>query len=245
MAPTVGDLSDPYGYFMRNPRPGGDRVCPRCFGFKRTTYNLCRPCSGQPAYCDAIVPITYSLNRGQMHLALRDYKDGQTNETRRKFTLDLAAVLWRFLDDHERCVAAKAGVGSFDVVTIVPPGKAIPDRPRVLLREIVGRICVPTASRYRETLVRTTVPASDHQYTEGRFDATETLAGDSVLLIDDTWTTGASVQDAARALKQAGASAVGHVALGRHVGDAYEDHNEIFDGLPKPFDWNICAVHNS
>ena len=39
----------------------------------------------------------------------------------------------------------------------------------------------------------------------------------SVLLIDDTWTTGANAQSAAAALKRAGAGAVAAVVIGRHV----------------------------
>jgi orotate phosphoribosyltransferase len=46
------------------------------------------------------------------------------------------------------------------------------------------------------------------------------VAGAGVLLIDDTWVSGASAQSAAAALKAAGARRVALVVLGRHVDPA-------------------------
>ena len=43
------------------------------------------------------------------------------------------------------------------------------------------------------------------------------LDGARVLLLDDTWATGASVQSAAMTLRAAGAAAVAAVVLGRHL----------------------------
>jgi orotate phosphoribosyltransferase len=43
------------------------------------------------------------------------------------------------------------------------------------------------------------------------------LTGASILLLDDTWTSGGTAQSAAVALKRAGARSVAVVVLGRHV----------------------------
>jgi len=45
-----------------------------------------------------------------MHLALRNYKDGDSTAIRRHDAIRLAAILWRFLRDHELCIASAAGV---------------------------------------------------------------------------------------------------------------------------------------
>jgi hypothetical protein len=50
-----------------------------------------------------------------------------------------------------------------------------------------------------------------------RFQATDLLPGATVLLLDDTWVSGASAQSAAVALKLAGAAAVAVVVAGRHL----------------------------
>jgi orotate phosphoribosyltransferase len=63
-----------------------------------------------------------------------------------------------------------------------------------------------------------------------------------VLLIDDTWTTGGSVQAAACALKHAGARRVGVVVIGRHINREYGENDERLRELP-PFSWDTCAVH--
>jgi orotate phosphoribosyltransferase len=46
------------------------------------------------------------------------------------------------------------------------------------------------------------------------------VAGADVLLVDDTWVSGASAQSAAAALKAAGARRVALVVIGRHVDPA-------------------------
>ena len=50
-----------------------------------------------------------------------------------------------------------------------------------------------------------------------RFQATGLPPGATVLLLDDTWVSGASAQSAAVALKLAGAAAVAVVVVGRHL----------------------------
>jgi hypothetical protein len=50
-----------------------------------------------------------------------------------------------------------------------------------------------------------------------RFQATGLPPGAAVLLLDDTWVSGASAQSAAVALKLAGAAAVAVVVVGRHL----------------------------
>ena len=51
----------------------------------------------------------------------------------------------------------------------------------------------------------------------GRFCAPRPLAGQAVLLLDDTWTSGGTAQSAAVALKRAGARSVAVVVAGRHL----------------------------
>jgi adenine/guanine phosphoribosyltransferase-like PRPP-binding protein len=70
------------------------------------------------------------------------------------------------------------------------------------------------------------------------------LSATNVLLIDDTWTTGSNAQSAAFALKDAGASTVGFVVIGRYVAREYEDHGARLDALPRPFRWETCAHHD-
>ena len=80
----------------------------------------------------------------QLHHALRSYKriGGAAG---RRLALELASVLWRFLDAHEQCVASAAGTDRFELVTTVPSGTQIQDANHPL-RAIVGEIVTPLAS---------------------------------------------------------------------------------------------------
>jgi hypothetical protein len=62
-----------------------------------------------------------------------------------------AAILWKFLDAHEQCVAAAAGVDSFDLVTTVPSSTPEKDEQRSNFRTIVGW-CEPISERYERVI---------------------------------------------------------------------------------------------
>ncbi len=200
---------------MRNPAAPGGSVCPICRTFHDPAYETCIACSRQPNNLDAFVPITYSVHAGQMHDALRGYKDDSRREVRRFHAVRLTAILWRFLENHEQCVAAAAGVDRFDLVSTVPSKDTERDEQRQHLRIIVGQWCHPTADRWQRVLMPTDPPILDRSFSEARYVANIGVRGRRVLLIDDTWTTGSAMQSAAAALRQAGARAVAGVVIGR------------------------------
>ena len=65
-----------------------------------------------------------------------------------------------------------------------------------------------------------------------------------MLLLDDSWVSGASAQSAAAALKRAGARRVAVVVLGRHVDPADRLGGPLAARLaPAPYHPAKCAVH--
>ena len=84
---------------------------------------------------------------------------------------------------------------------------------------------------------------ADREFDPRRFEVTRRLSGESVLLIDDTWTTGASAQSAAAALAEAGAGAVAAVVIGRYLNRDWHENDRRLRALPRPFQWDICAHH--
>lgn len=238
---TVTELSDPYANFMLNPQsPRSPAVCGVCTTFTdgRST---CYPCGHRARFADAVLPVSYSVGLGQLHTALRQYKRGHARAAR-QFGAQLSAVMWRFLGLHESCLARAARVDRFSVVTTVPSGTAERDASHPLHR-IVGEVVRPTRERYRRLLARSGTPVSERTIDPGKFNPTMELDGEAVLLVDDTWTTGASVQSAAAALKTAGAGAVGVLVIGRHINDAYGDNARRLREIPRPYDWECCALH--
>jgi hypothetical protein len=235
--PTVVELSAPYANFMLGPRRGPD-VCAQCFnltdGFRR-----CYGCAHGGRFLDAMVPISYSVAGEQLHHALAGYKrlDGAIA---RRLAFGLAAVLWRHLALHESCLERASAVSGFGLVTIVPSSSLRPEAPHPL-HQLVSLVD-PVRDRYVRLLRRSNVPATAHQFNRHKYEAIRDLSGESVLLLDDTWTRGANAQSAAAALKSAGAAHVAAVVIGRHVNRGWGHNDRQLRSLPRPFDWQACAL---
>src|SRR5450755_875795 len=239
--PTVAELTGLYSNFMIGPRPGPD-VCSQCFNFT-DGFPRCYACTHGESWLDAVVPISYSVAREQLHHALAGYKrlDG---EVARRLEVALAAVLWRYLAAHERCVARASGGERFELVTTVPSSDLARDE-RHPLRRVVGELCGPTRDRYERLLRRSGAAVPERAFSTEKFEPARTLDGHSVLLIDDTWTTGGNAQSAAAALRRAGAGRIAAVVIGRHLNREWGHNDRRLRELARPFDWGRCAVHGA
>jgi hypothetical protein len=236
--PSVAELTALYTNFMFGPRPGPE-VCDRCFNFTRG-FDRCYACNHNQAWLGAIAPISYSVAHEQLHHALRLYKRiGGT--AGRRLTLELSSVLWRYLDAHERCVARAAGVDHFELITTVPSGEEARDESHPL-RAIVGEIVAPTVGRHERLLRRSTTEVAPHDFESRKFEPVRALDGEPVLLIDDTWTTGASAQGAAAALRKAGSGPVAAIVIGRHLNREWHENDGRLRGITRPFDWERCVL---
>jgi hypothetical protein len=236
--PTVAELTELYANFMLGPRRGPD-LCTRCFNFTRG-YELCYACAQGQRWLDAMIPVSYSVAREQLHHALAEYKR-LSGELARRLTIELAAVLWRFLAEHERCLATAAGVHALELVTTVPSGDRGRDEHHPL-RWMAGEVIGLTRERHQRLLERSAIEAPRREFDARRFRTSRHLDGQAVLLIDDTWTTGASAQSAAAALKSAGAGSVAAVVIGRHLNREWHENDRRLRGITRPFDWNRCGL---
>jgi predicted amidophosphoribosyltransferase len=237
--PTVGELTAVYGNFLLGPRHGPE-VCAVCFNFT-DGYERCYGCSHGELWLDAVCPISYSVAHEQLHHALWGYKrlDG---DVARRLTVELAAVVWRHLTGHERCLAQASGTTeAFNLVTTVPSTDRGRDEGHPL-RHIVANVVEPTMTRHERLLSRTTKPVDPRAFDAEKYEATRNLGGASILLIDDTWTTGANAQSATAALKSAGAGAVGAIVIGRHVNREWHENDRRLKQIERPFDWSRCAL---
>jgi predicted amidophosphoribosyltransferase len=235
--PSVTELSAVYGNFLIGPRDGPG-VCRACFNLT-DGYDRCYACAHTPQCLDAILPISYSVAHEQLHHVLATYKRSH-GATPRRFTVELAAVLWRHLARHESCLARAASTPSFDLVAVVPSSDRQRDDVHPL-RHIVAELVTPTRNRYARVLQRSSQAVAPHNFSAEKYEVNSPVSGRSVLLIDDTWTTGANAQSAAAALKQAGATNVASLVVGRHVNREWGQNDRILRALETPFDWDRCA----
>lgn len=238
--PTVTALSAPYGNFLLGPQPGPG-VCEVCFDLTGGPPR-CHHCARPDRVIAAVAPISYSVAHEQLHHALAGYKRPPA-EVARRFELELAAVLWRYLQRHEQCLARAAEVSQFQLVTTVPSSHSERDRTHPLHR-IAGKLCGATRERHRRLLTRTDMPVTPRTERADKFRS-EGLDGESVLLLDDTWTTGANARSAAAALTQAGAGTIAVLVIGRHLRRDYRDNHRRLDALASPFDWETCPHHST
>jgi hypothetical protein len=178
----------------------------------------------------------------QLWEALRGYKDGRNLRVRERHLLRVAATLHRFLRDHAQCIRDAAG-DEWEVVTIVPSKRDRPDHPlerAVALGRDLRRL-------YRPLLAPRQVDQIDRVYgSDNGFTATEEAAGQRVLLLDDTFASGATFQSAASALSLAGATVVAGVVVGRVIATGDPQHpvrDEFWERQSRmPFTFDVCCL---
>lgn len=234
---SVTELTAVYGNFLLGPRHGPG-VCRTCFNFT-DGYDRCYACTSSGRFLDAMLPISYSVAHEQLHHVLATYKRSH-GLTAHRFEIELAAVIWRFLARHEPCLARAAKVARFDAVTTVPSSRHFRDDIHPL-HHIVAELVEPVRARYQRSLMRSGAPTASHSFSPDKYVPVTDLTSRSVLLIDDTWTTGANANSAAAALKSAGAATVAVLVVGRHVSRDYGQNDRRLRALAAPFDWDRCA----
>ena len=121
--PSVRELSALYENVMLGPRRGPG-VCGTCFNFT-DGYDAVLRVRSRPA----------GPRRGRADLLQRRARaaSSRARELQAPATAtspagsgaSLAAILWRFLAEHERCVARGAGTDRFELVTTVPSGDRV------------------------------------------------------------------------------------------------------------------------
>lgn len=236
--------SESYRNVLVPPPPAGPSICTVCH---RGTngYARCYQCfehrrryGGELA--DLLVPISLAVRGEQLARELGEYKYSRSAVVRKEFSYGLASVLATFLGGHERCLASAAGVEAFDLVTIVP-GTRRRNGPHPL-GVILGTVVGPTRHRFME--VMTATGKNDHSTMRPDGIAIRRdVAGKAVLLVDDTWTSGASLQSAAVALKRGGARRVAGVVVGRRVdGDDASARHVLDAARSRQFGWDACVL---
>ena len=201
-----------------NPPDGhpGCRVCGRAVGSEREEGRLficfcCRKVAGQ-LHLPLVPLVALSEYRvgDATHRRLRAYKDAPVAEARERCRVELVAELAR------RCAAPLSGLGPWTVVTTVPSSTRPGGAPAERLVDGVPQL----AERHLRLLVRGRgsgghLQAGRDVFTPDTGVDRAGLADLSVLIFDDTTTTGAAVQSAAAALRLAGARVVGALVMGR------------------------------
>ena len=214
--------------------------CAVCRGPVQPGFARCYQCGrhgllGRGLLADAVVPISYAVKGTPLAADLWRYKSWPAPSVSAQRSL--LVLLLTFLHDHGRCVWRHAGMRAPDRLAVVPTGCGRPEPHPLLelvspyLRLPVTGLAIRPGSQGRDLDLR-------------RFRADRTAAGAHLLLIEDSWVSGASAQSAAAALKLAGAGRVAIVVLGRHIDPADPAAGPLAAQLrPASYQPSECAVH--
>ena len=220
--------------------PAFPASCVVCRGPVRPGFARCYQCGrharlGPGLLADAVVPISYAVKGTALAADLWRYKSCRAPGAAARASV--LVLLLAFLHDHGACVWRHAGMPAPGRLAVVPTGCGRPG-PHPLLELVSPYLRLPVT----RLVIRPGRQGRDLDL--DRFGADRTAAGARVLLLDDSWVSGASAQSAAAALKQAGARQVAIVVLGRHVDPADPGTGPLAAQLrPAAYEPSKCAVH--
>jgi hypothetical protein len=237
--PELRALVSAQAPWLSAPQPGRPGLCIVCRGpsGRRQQCFQCElheQCAGG-RLADLVLPVAYAVKAGPHARNLWQYKSDSCDQAAAAgAAFLLLALILVFLRDHGTC--ARRRVGEPTHVAVVPSARGRPgEHPlRTLIAPYLTWPWVSLSARPDQR---------QRDLDPDRFSAGP-VPGGRVLLIDDTWTTGASAQSAAMALRRAGARTVATIVVGRHIGP---DQAALLDFGPAsmPFTTKLCAAHHT
>ena len=189
-----------------------------------------------------IVPISLvHTSESQLYASLRDYKSESpyiTDRVRAEHALLLAATLQRFLRIHRPHIEEAAGV-AWGTIQVVPSTR--PERAEHPLEAVIRRTIF--RDELAQLLTRTGEPSGHNEPNPAAFAPVGDVQRRRVLIVDDTFTTGARVQSVAAALMNAGATVVAAVPIGRVIDTNRPEKEEFWRARRAiAFDFDTCCL---
>lgn len=233
--PTVAEVFERNrSLFGRVPSVSNNYVCRFCLG-PVSGYAQCYDCyelfinSNSPASLRRrVVPITACINPSPWFYRLYTYK-----RFRPEYCQILGALAWTYLENHRGRITDLLG-GEPSITTIVPSTRG-DSYEEQRFREALCMV-PPLAEELTQALRHvddTEVPHREYApdaFTSGPAD----VEGHRVLLLEDTWITGATAMSAAGALLRDGARSVAILPLAR---SSQEDCDETYqEAMAREYD---------
>ncbi|MHB1487178.1 MAG: hypothetical protein ACYCS7_08450 [Acidimicrobiales bacterium] len=267
MALTAAEVAEPLVRIcMAVPAGGQPRVCRLCHGPARDHFALCLSCARVRAQvsapCPLVAPVSLCQLGSPLYRKLWAYKSGHvTSSERHHAGIEVVSLLVHFLACHATCISDRAG-GGWDLVTCVPSSRgrdgahplaqalaAAPEAPSGFAEVLqacrsfhrVADAALGTRGRVGAPGVQRT---GHNRACDDGFEVVRSVTGRRVLVVDDTFTSGARAQSASSALVLAGAQVVAVVPVARVVRPEFSRNAEwlasrLADG---PFRFDRCCL---
>ncbi len=242
--PTLREIAEPIRAIFTTVPSAGEGICTVCHGAPNPGYAVCFSCQETTSQVTTpvrlIVPISLSRVGEQLHYVLRSYKNVPTPQFQRRFRAQVAATVGLFLSEHSSCIQNETG-REWEAITVVPSSTGrLGTHP---LLETLGMI-TSWDQEIVETLRKGSVSIGHTVADDSGFEVVRPVAGRSLLLIDDTLTSGARLQSAASALSLAGADVVAALVIGRVMNpDFNQATRDVWDRFRrKPYSFERCCL---
>jgi hypothetical protein len=234
MVTTSRELFDASRHMFKTvPSVALANVCHLCLGPTKmlTDYAQCASCyklfyqSACPSLVeDRVVPMTIAENPSPWYSALYTYKKTQFREHGGR----IGALAYRWLRTHEEQLAALLG-GDADYVTVVPSKRGIsyewqPLKKALSLVRPMGQMMREVLSCPKQYVGRLTT------YKPELFNIITGVDGDRIVLVEDTWISGATALSAAGALLEAGAESVVLTPIAREMKPLFWGKTHVYCG---------------
>jgi len=201
----------------RSGRTPSDQLC---FSCERTTTQVVRPCG-------LVVPITYYTTPSRLRDRMHDYKQHESAEVRAEESRHVASILARYVAEHHDALVAT--FGSWDGVVAVPSTHH-DDAPA--LQAAVEANYPDVLGTFERPLILGPGEMSFNQAAEDGFELAcgANIAGSRLMLIDDTYTTGARLHSAHHAIASVGAIVAVAIVVTRKINpDARYGSADLWD----------------
>ncbi len=189
------------------------RQCKVCHGpLFNPDYSSCYLCEHHSSYLaghclDLLTTVSICFDDEQFYQDLMNYKSTLlTNEQLQELRFNLSIVLHRFLAENPSLYQQMAP----DLICWIPSTRREYDPMETIAKSIFP-------NHATQLLASTGLIANRRNPDLTRFSVSQDVNGKSVLILDDLMTSGSHLFSAAGVLKQAGASRVSAVTLGRFV----------------------------
>ena len=232
---VIRDLLVEIGGFLRNVQWTPGVTCGRCAGIPSQGYTGLSRRSGWDDHAntlDQLGLLTYAFPGHQTEKVMFGYKARvPAPANTQAVAMGMAYAIHR----HWPCIERAGPSGGITNWAIVPSLRQT-DRPHPL-RAIVSR----HFSTDIEIAVNTAIGATTSRGFHPDSYVVPLLDGAAVLLMDDTWTTGAHMHSLARALKTAGARSVTGLVMARWLDPTWRYSKDFIQrGLVNDYDPDLC-----
>ncbi len=231
----------------RGPSTSGNVVCSQCAA--------CRSALGGLT-CDHTIIFTYAQGHlPELHQSahtVRAYKD-KFNPVL-KCAQDMSLTVKVGTEIHAECIANHVG-RRWDSVTFVPSSHQREGKhPVIGITNSVAQVS-DQAYGLKKFLIEASTSEEARKLVSGRVPSParfsvpveflSSVEGRHVLLVDDTWTSGASIQSAAAALKLAGAASVTGLCVARWLSANWSEHAALMKTLTYQYEPGRCVIHGT